>query len=244
MSWPLISIITIVFNGVKHIEQCIQSVLQQDYPHYEYIIIDGGSTDGTLEIIERYKSNIKHIVSEKDKGIYDAMNKGLEISSGELIGIINADDYYEPDTLSFVSDCYINEKPQIIHGNMIRIDQRNNSTLLTPYFNRKPKDMWIYHPTVFVNRSAYATIGHFNTQYKIAADFDLMLRAHMHNMKFSYIDQPLANYRAGGKSSHDCTSYKEGIKILKQSNATNSHMVVKYVRCIVKKTLKRFLNLL
>ncbi|HEX5026205.1 MAG TPA: glycosyltransferase family 2 protein, partial [Agriterribacter sp.] len=96
---PLVSIITIVYNGEKFIEKCIQSVLDQSYPNIEYIVIDGGSSDHTVDIIERYTASIKHWISEKDKGISDAFNKGLKRATGEIVGMINADDWYEPNTV-------------------------------------------------------------------------------------------------------------------------------------------------
>jgi glycosyltransferase involved in cell wall biosynthesis len=116
-SFPLISIVTVVYNGAATIEQTIRSVVEQSYPNKEYIIIDGGSTDGTLDIIKKYTHQIDYFKSEADEGIFDAMNKGIKIAKGEIIGIINADDWYEKDIFSTVAEiCQNSGKPLVIHG--------------------------------------------------------------------------------------------------------------------------------
>ena len=118
MNNPLVSIITVVYNGEKHIEQTINSVLNQTYSNIEYIIIDGDSTDNTLNIIKKYEDKIAHFISEKDSGIYNAMNKGLALTKGEIISILNADDYYFENTLQQVVDIFSTSQSDIVYGNM------------------------------------------------------------------------------------------------------------------------------
>ncbi len=121
---PLVSIITVCLNSEKTIEQTIQSVINQTYPNIEYIIIDGKSTDRTLEIIDKYKGKISILVSESDEGIYDAMNKGLKLATGELIGIINSDDWYESDAVETIVNSFLADRNvQVIYGNMDVYDQ-------------------------------------------------------------------------------------------------------------------------
>jgi len=113
-SRPLVSIVTVVYNGEKYLEQTIRSVINQRYDNIEYIIIDGGSTDGTLDIVEKHEKMIDYWISEPDEGIFDAMNKGIKICRGELIGLINADDYYAPNAIERVVSCYLKEKPDLM----------------------------------------------------------------------------------------------------------------------------------
>ncbi len=115
---PKVSIITVVYNGIAHLEQTIQSVLNQTYDNVEYIIIDGGSTDGTVELIKKYEESIAYWVSESDGGIYDAMNKGISNATGEIVGLINADDWYETGTIEKVVETFQNSEVDVVHGSM------------------------------------------------------------------------------------------------------------------------------
>lgn len=197
-----ISVITISYNAAATIEQTMLSVLSQTYPHIEYIIIDGGSTDGTVDIIKKYAHRLAYWVSELDGGIYDAMNKGIAHASGDLIGIINSDDWYE-NVLDKIAELYIaHGKDCIIHGNIRFITKysekifKPNMNLATSYY--KPL---FFHPTVFVGRHVYERIGTFNCKYKIAADHDFIVRALLHNVDFIYDDEIIANMRDGGEAA-------------------------------------------
>jgi glycosyltransferase involved in cell wall biosynthesis len=198
MHSPVISIITIVFNGEKHLEQTICSVLGQTYRHIQYIIIDGGSTDRSVNIIRKYEKDIYYWTSGKDKGISDAFNKGIAVATGDVIGIINADDWFEPDALERVAVriadadiCYgdiqlwKNEKKELI--------QRGNLGLLS-------REMTIHHATVFVKKEIYETYGGFDLKYRCAMDYDLLLRFKVKNCRFVYIPHVLSNMRWGGFS--------------------------------------------
>ncbi len=201
---PLISVITVVFNGEKYLEETIQSVLGQTYDNVEYIIIDGASTDGTLDVIRKYEHAIDYWVSEKDCGIYDAMNKGIIASQGQIIGIVNSDDYYEQDTCKMVTKtCKNNPDAYLVHGAMRRIDEDKNvdsvygskkdfSEILMAPFN---------HPACFFHAEFYRKYGIFDKNFVTAADYDLMLRFKGKNLKDVYIDKVLSNFRKVGTTS-------------------------------------------
>jgi len=201
---PLISIITVVFNGVKTLEQTMQSVFNQTYSNIEYIIIDGGSTDGTLDIIEKYKHKIAYWVSEPDEGLYDAMNKGIKIATGELIGIVNSDDWYESNTVETVVENYhMFPHRKIFHGDMFIVDEANNKRLYK--FNKSVFKFKYYgatynHPTFFVTKDEYEA-HKYNIKLKSVADIQFTLDAYLLNKEvFHYINRPLSNFRLGGVS--------------------------------------------
>lgn len=207
---PRVSIITVVYNGVQFIEKAIQSVLSQTYPNIEYIIIDGGSSDGTLDIIKKYQHKLSKCVSEKDAGIFDAMNKGIGMASGELIGILNADDWYEIDAIQNIVNAF-NKFPEadVLHGLLSFRDQNENIQYVEghtlDYFSKG-----IEHPTCFIKKAAYQTHGTFNSKYKSAGDYELLLRFKEQGLNFVFVDKILANFRSGGSS----TSLKGAIETI------------------------------
>ena len=214
----LISIITVCFNEVGTIARTIKSVADQTYKNIEYIIIDGGSTDGTIQILERYQEYISIIVSEKDKGIYDAMNKGIGLAQGDYIGIINADDWYEKDAVEKVVQISrnISENTGVISGQIRFMDGEQS------FLSKKKNisDIWIEmpvsHPATFIKKSIYDRYGKYNTHYKIAADYDLIFRLYISQVKFCLCDEILANFRIGGASStRKNILLKEDVEILK-----------------------------
>lgn len=202
----LFSIITIVYNGEKTIRRTIESVLNQECLSFEYIIVDGNSTDKTLEIIcdfpEKFRQkgiSFKYI-SEKDQGIADAFNKGINIAKGEYVGIINADDWYEKNTLDIVRN-NIDKEYSVYCGDLnlyqdnILVKKRKSKPAMINY------GMYILHPTTFVARSIYVNCK-FDTNYKIAMDYDLMMRVMKNKNKVKYIPKVLANMESGGVSSN------------------------------------------
>lgn len=208
------SIITITYNSSQYLGETIASVRSQNYPEYEHIIIDGGSTDGTLDIIRRHAgadSRI-HWISEPDNGISDAFNKGVRMATGEVIGILNSDDRYAVNALKVVADA-ISAHPEcdVFHGNMLRFQGD------TPLFMLKPSDLqrniWhempMNHPATFVTSRAYKVVGEFDTGLKIAMDYDLMLRLYVAGFKFWHINEQLAQMRYGGASD---TDFMAGLK--------------------------------
>ena len=204
-----ISIITVCFNSKKTIRRTFDSVLHQTYPNIEYLVIDGQSSDGTRDIIREYEPLFQgrmQWVSEKDEGIYDAMNKGIRMAKGDLIGILNSDDYYEDNAVEIMVNAMTQEPYQILYGE-IRTwqDGREESVgLLTHTFL---KDRMIYHPACFVSRSVYRDFGGFDLQYPSVADYDFMLRMSEKNeIKFYPVYQLIANFTTGGMCSTE-TAY-------------------------------------
>lgn len=197
-----VSIITVVYNGAKTLEQAIQSVLEQTYINIEYIIIDGQSTDGTTAIIEKYKDKISYYVSEPDQGIYDAMNKGISAASGDIIGILNADDWFDVNAVEYVVDCFADNDADIVYGRFKRVE--SDGTIL-PVKVLPLTDLWyemlICHQAAFVKREIYQKMGGYSLDYKIASDYEFFLRCYSSQIKFTYLDRELVYFRFTGVSS-------------------------------------------
>jgi glycosyltransferase involved in cell wall biosynthesis len=204
-----ISIITVCYNSSKFIRSAIESVLCQTYSDIEYIIIDGGSSDGTLDIISEYKNSIAHVVSETDRGIYDAMNKGIVAATGDIVGILNSDDFY---INRFVIEKIVKEfedkKVDSVFADLVYVEPKNLNKTVRYYDggNFNPSKFsygWMPpHPTFFVKRKAYEKYGVFRTDLKIAADFDILIRfLYIHKISYSYIKEVLVKMRTGGAST-------------------------------------------
>ncbi len=202
-----VSIITVCYNSEKTIERTIKSVLGQSYKNIEYIIIDGASTDRTIEVVDRYKDSFKErliVISEKDYGIYYAMNKGIRLATGTLIGIINSDDWYEKDAVENIVKAYLENhnntcsvyygKTGIVSdGKLIRIEKSSHENL---------ENEMISHPSCFVTATAYEKMGVFDTEYPSVSDYDLMLRfSRSEKVSFIPVDSHIANFTLGGMSS-------------------------------------------
>jgi glycosyltransferase involved in cell wall biosynthesis len=235
-----ISIVTVVCNGEEYLEQTIKSVLNQSYENVEYIIIDGGSIDKTVDIIKKYESEIAYWVSEDDNGIYDAMNKGVLKATGDIIGIINADDYYEIDIFNSIVDCYISRNfPDIIYADMVLMNEvTKQRRTIQPSLNGLVGSMTLNHPACFVSRKLYDE-KLFDRNYKICADYDLMVFFKTKNKKFQYLNKTAAYMRMGGASDNFKLSTKEVF-----------HVQLKYYGIVVAlfnsgiRKLKRFLKYL
>lgn len=204
-----ISIITVVYNGEAYLESCIQSVLSQDHSDIEYIIVDGASTDSTPEIIARYRNRIATVISEPDKGIYDAMNKGVKAATGEVVGILNADDLYQNEkVISRVAREFEKKGVDSIFGDLIFVNPEDLNKVVRFY---QPKNFKLEHfrkgdmpphPTFFVKRELYDRFGYFDTSFKITADFELMVRFLLKGgASYSYIPEILVKMRTGGIST-------------------------------------------
>lgn len=210
MSYKLkVSIITVCFNSEKTISDTIQSVISQNYPHIEHIIVDGASTDKTLEIINSYSEHLT-FVSEKDRGIYDAMNKGISMAKGDIIGILNADDFYaDNNAISDIVNVF-QAQPEIsgCYSDLIYVDQ-NNINKTVRYWKsgsfRKGlfKTGWMpAHPTFFAKKEIYDQFGLFDLDYKIAADFELLFRfIGQHQISTAYLEKVLIKMRTGGTTN-------------------------------------------
>lgn len=198
----LVSIITVCLNAAETIETTVRSVIGQTYTDIEYIVVDGGSTDGTVQILEKYRDFFSVFISEKDEGIYDAMNKGIELAHGEYIGIINADDWYEKETVACVVQTArtIEKDIGVICGQCRFVDGMADYLPRRKSMNHIWTEMPIAHPAAFIKRSVYGRLGKYDTRYKIAADYELIFRLYVNHVTFYFCDQVLANYRVGGIS--------------------------------------------
>ena len=203
------TIITVAYNSEATIERTIKSVLSQTFKNYEYIIIDGKSTDKTNDIINTYKDQfeggITHI-SEPDKGIYDAMNKGIALAKGDVIGLLNSDDFYYENTLSMVSDAYKEtDGKTVITGELIFKSKDGEQRLKTSKerFLKKTKHYknGVRHPATFVPKVIYDDLGLFNLDYKIASDAELMYRIYKANYEFKFVNKSLLVMYDGGASN-------------------------------------------
>ena len=205
-----ISIITVVYNGASTIADCINSVISQTYPDIEYIVIDGGSTDGTQEIAESFGNKINIFRSEPDKGIYDAMNKGVRLASGDVIGLLNADDFYRDNRIvEKVARNLLDNSLDGLYGDLVFVNPENNNQIVRYWKSEKyNKNNFLYgwmppHPTLFLKKYCYEQFGNFRLDLGSAADYELMLRMiHKHNIKLIYLPEILINMRAGGASNN------------------------------------------
>ena len=199
-----VSIVTVVYNAASTLERTIQSVLGQDLQGIEYIIVDGGSTDGTLEVIRRYEDRLAYWVSEKDRGIYDAMNKGISLCTGEWVGLINADDAYSPGAVRTAMEAVGDRTDiNIVHGDIL-IDYPNGSSKVKHArhsgFLLKYWEMVLNHPSFFVRRSYYEGRP-FDPGFRVSGDHHWTLRAWRENPdQFLYVPKVLAEFTAGGAS--------------------------------------------
>jgi len=202
MNEPLVSIITAVRNGERFIHDTINSVLSQAYDNIEYIIIDGASTDNTLSIINEYKDRVSKIISEPDKGPADAVNKGLALAGGDIIGLLNADDYLAEGTIRQVVECFNGYHPDIVCGDTIRLErdtgkitERRRSEI-----NNMHIDMTIQHPTCYVRKEVYQKFK-YNEHYKIAWDYECFTRMIRAGCTFYYCPDDIVYFRGGGLCS-------------------------------------------
>ena len=213
---PKVSIVTVCLNAEKTIERTIKSVLNQTYSNIEYIIIDGVSTDRTLEIVGSYKNRFGDrlkISSERDRGIYDAMNKGIAVSTGEIIGIINSDDWYETEAVQNVVDAFSKTTNAVYYG-ILRCYSGDDEVMLKAVNYKYLHEDNVGHPSYFVSTSLYKKHGTFRMDYKYASDFEFMLRLIQRGVQFVQINQILANYSYGGASSkQEINTYAEYYKI-------------------------------
>lgn len=225
-----ISIITVVYNGASTIQDCLGSVLSQDYPDLEYIVIDGASTDDTLAQINTfdqtpYSHRITKLVSEPDKGLYDAMNKGILMATGDIVGMLNADDLYaNRHCLSQIARLFESKPVGAVYADLVYVSQENPSKVTRFWKSgryRKGAFLWGWmppHPTFFVKRNLYHQYGLFNTHFRIAADYELMLRfIHKHRIGLAYLPKVIVKMRVGGISNSDLSH-----RLLAQQESRNA----------------------
>lgn len=197
-----ISIITVCFNSENTIEQAICSVVSQSYQDIEYIIIDGGSTDGTLDIIRKYEDRLSYWISEPDQGIYDAMNKGIDKANGEVVAFLNSDDWYEPDVIRYVAERFEDSGIQVLSG-LLYYWTDHRKTVICQHENDFRLTMACSHQAVFVRRQLFDRYGKFNLKYAICADYDWLLKLYNEDVPYTYCKEVFTNVRSGGASSRD-----------------------------------------
>lgn len=246
---PLVSVITVVLNRHKHIERAIKSVINQTYDNIEYIIIDGKSTDGTLDVIKRFGEYIDYWISEPDKGMYYALNKGIVLSNGSLIGIVHSDDIYlKNDIVRQIVEADKIFKGDIYHGNMLSITEYeqycafkrvipDSSGILKTHAS-------IIHPTCFIKREVFNNIGFYDTSYKSASDYEFFIRCAKNSCKFIYlnIDITAMSSNREGRVSSMCYSHIEAYKFHKK-HKTGYHCkyLTSYINCCIRRIIRRFI---
>lgn len=221
-----ISIITIVYNQQHCIADCIQSVLSQTYHDVEHIVIDGGSTDGTQQKIETYRDKLAYYVSEKDQGVFDAYNKGIRKATGDVVGILNSDDFfYEPDTLKKVAEAFLSSRADLVYAKGLFVD-KNRPEKIKRVYSSKPFNKeylafgWIpLHTTIFVRREIFEQYGLYNAGYTIASDYEISLRWFENDeIKKFFLNEWVVKMRLGGlstSSSLQVKKSKEDLKIIR-----------------------------
>lgn len=240
-----ITIVTVCFNSAATIRDTIESVLNQTYANIEYIIVDGGSTDHTMQIVCEYENRIAKIISEPDEGIYDAMNKGIGLATGDVIGILNSDDFYASfDVISAIVDGYDRIHTDIIFGDLIYIEPADSSKIVRIY-NASGFRPWMLrfgwmppHPATFIKRSIYQSFGCYARDYKTAADYEMFVRLFLLNgISYFYLKKTIVRMRIGGVTtsgvcSHLTTSF-EMVRALKD-NGFYANILVIFMRLPIK----------
>ncbi len=209
-----VSLITVVFNCQEFIEQCIQSVIGQRYPDLEYIVIDGFSSDNTGLIINKYVNRIAYYVSEPDRGMYDALNKGIAAATGELIGIVNSDDYLvSPNVISDMVNFLISKKADAVYGNLNYVKRTNEGIIKRKWrsnpLNRKDLELgWMpAHPTLLIKKAYFKDYGGYALNLGTAADYELILRfLYKHHLNAVFCDRLVIHMRMGGISNKNMKS--------------------------------------
>lgn len=220
---PYISIITITYNSEKTLEETILSVVNQGYDNLEYLIIDGGSNDGTMTIVEKYRDKIAFVVSEPDKGICDAFNKGIAHATGDIIGIINSDDILLPGALETVAS-YYSPDIDVYSGNVLMWNDQTGRTYI-----RKPdiefkglrKSFKACHPARFIARKAYEKYGVYSLDFRYCMDVDLLIRFCRAGAKIIHIDKEFTKFRIGATSSDSAFKKKNDFAALVRNNGGN-----------------------
>lgn len=240
-----ISLITVSYNSAATIKDTIESILSQDHNNIEYIIIDGKSKDNTVQIIQSFGSKITRWISEPDKGIYDAMNKGIKMATGEVVGMLNSDDFYSnTNIISQVVKAFEDINVDAVFGDLVFVDPKNLNKVVRTYSSKgwHPKKFargfMPAHPTFFVRRKYYDQLGFFKTDYKIAADYELLIRfLYVHKLRYKYLSLNMVTMRKGGVSSNGIKSNiilnQEIIRGCRE-NGIRTHEVLVYSKYFIK----------
>ena len=244
-----ISIITITYNSAKTVQHALDSVQSQTYTDIEHIIVDGASTDGTKQLIEAYAkqhSNVRWI-SEKDKGIYDALNKGIKLATGDIIGFLHSDDvFYSPDSIGQIAAAFEDEQVDVVYGDLQyckgpKVVRRWKSNDFNPH---ALKYGWMPpHPTMYVRKEVYQQVGEYDEWFRISADYDMMLRIFTAGYKSKYIPEVLVSMETGGASNKNAkarlSKTQEDYIVLKKNHVGAGYLTV---ACKQLRKLRQFLR--
>jgi glycosyltransferase involved in cell wall biosynthesis len=242
---PKISLITVTYNSSKTISTCISSVMSQTYQNIEHIIIDGASKDSTIEIIKSLPNRISKIVSEPDDGIYQAMNKGIRHATGDIVGVLNSDDFFcSNNVIETLVKSFDNENVDAIYGDIQFINPNNINKIVRYYSSKKfnlKKFKFGYmpaHPSFYVRRKYFDLLGYYKEDYKIAADFELVCRyLFVNKLKSSYVEMPFVSMRPGGVSTKSIKSNiilnNEIVRACKE-NGIETNLIYIYFKYFIK----------
>jgi glycosyltransferase involved in cell wall biosynthesis len=215
-----VSIVTVAYNAASTIKDTIESVLSQKGIDLEYIIVDGGSKDDTVQIIESFGDQIHKFISEPDKGIYDGMNKGVKMATGDVVGILNSDDFYMDENVLQKVISKFTEDIQAVYADLVYVDQFDTDKITRTWVSKKyEEDAFIKgwmppHPTFFVRKEIYDKFGYYSLELRSAADYEFMLRViHKHKISMSYLPEVIVKMRAGGESN---ASFKNRLRANKE----------------------------
>jgi glycosyltransferase involved in cell wall biosynthesis len=250
---PFVSLITVSYNSENTIADTIESILKQKYDNIEYIIVDGFSSDNTVSLAKSYEPMFKNrgysfkIISEKDSGLYDAMNKGIKLSTGYIIGILNSDDFYVDElVIEKVVNKMISENSDCLYADLLYVDEKNIEKIVRRWKANRGDFILGWnppHPTTFITKKVYDKFGLYKTDYKISSDYDLLYRIiHKGKIKTSYFEEYIVKMRVGGKSTSgiksNIVSNKEIYNTLKENNQRFKLLIV-VIRLVIK--IKQFL---
>ena len=239
-----VSMITICYNAEKTIAKTIESVLSQDYENLEYIIVDGGSKDHTVDIIKSYKNKKMHWISEKDNGISDAFNKGIKMATGDLIGLINADDYLLPHALANLALAY-HDCTDVLYGNTIVNDEQNGLKLIKQAGSVEGLEYSLpfIHQSSLVRKTAYERYGLYSENYKICMDYDLFARFYRGGAKFQYVNTDVSCFTYGGTScKHPFQTIEEDVSIAEKYGLSHSKAMIYKTKMYTKNSIKIILT--
>ena len=242
-----VSIITICYNRVKTIEKAIQSVLSQDYEDIEYIIIDGKSKDGTQQIIEKYRNQITNYISEPDNGMYEAINKGLAIATGDIVGLMHSDDeFYDNNVISKIAEVFkASNLTEGVYGDGIYISNDDKEKIIRnriggEFSIDKIENGWLpLHPTVYIKKNLIEKYGNYDLQFNIASDTEFLLRyLYKYQIKMTYVNAYFVKMRIGGLS----TSRKRAFEVLKEDFKIYKFHQIFSLKAVLLKKLKTLIQ--
>jgi glycosyltransferase involved in cell wall biosynthesis len=238
-----VSVITVCYNSIDTISDTIKSVLSQTYPNIEYIIIDGGSTDGTVELIRSFGKRISKMVTEPDKGIYDAINKGIRLSEGDIVGVLHSDDFfYDNNVVEKIAGVFLDNDIDAVYGD-IQFVNKNKTSGIVRYYSSKKFNTGRFkfgfmpaHPSFYARRELFEKFGYYKPDYKIAADFELLIRfLYINKIKVRYIEMIFVSMRTGGVSNKSILSRfvinREIMRACKENGISTNYLLIysKYI---------------